>query len=214
MCVTGAGGFIASWIVKQLLEKLHGNNAKCGHLKQLPGAGERLKLLKAGVLDYNLADVLVPGITGTEDVMRGCSEDPHCKIKRVVMTSSGTAVMCDSDRPEDKMRWYWSLRRQHGLELVVVCLCDVFGPLLQQTMNTSNEYLKLWKGVTTIGIPHARTYDGIPPEKNKTTDLIRVGEQKIDHDEEYSISDDNHEDAEESLDDVVVRQGHLWFRVT
>ncbi|XP_024535998.1 cinnamoyl-CoA reductase 2-like [Selaginella moellendorffii] len=301
VCVTGAGGFIASWIVKQLLEKgytVHGtvrdpsNNAKCGHLKQLPGAGERLKLFKADVLDYDSIvpavrgceavfhtacpffwkfdtpdDVLVPAITGTENVMRACSEE---KIKRVVMTSSGAAVMFDPDRPEDKVvdercwtnvdhcrkneRWYlvakteaektaWKFAEEKGLKLLVVCPVYVFGPLLQQTLNTSSEYLKevvegsrnpspssyiplvdvrdvakahilaveneaalgryfcvalsvshrdvlklvkekfpelrccAHEGVseTSIGIPHAGRYDGIPPEKignKKTTELI------------------------------------------
>jgi cinnamoyl-CoA reductase len=57
VCVTGAGGFIASHIVKQLLEKGYYVNGtvrnpqdleKNGHLLKLAGAGERLKLFACG----------------------------------------------------------------------------------------------------------------------------------------------------------------------
>jgi len=59
VCVTGASGFIASHIVKQLLEKgyvVHGtvrdasNAKKTEHLRSLPGAEERLKLFSAELL--------------------------------------------------------------------------------------------------------------------------------------------------------------------
>ncbi|CAI9270436.1 unnamed protein product [Lactuca saligna] len=61
VCVTGAGGYIASWVVKLLLSKgymVHGtvrdpcDEKKNGHLRKLENAEERLKLFKADVLEY------------------------------------------------------------------------------------------------------------------------------------------------------------------
>ena len=59
VCVTGASGFLASELVKQLLERgytVHGtvrslkNPDKVDHLKKLKGADERLKLFEADLL--------------------------------------------------------------------------------------------------------------------------------------------------------------------
>mmetsp|Transcript_8698 Transcript_8698/g.12684 ORF Transcript_8698/g.12684 Transcript_8698/m.12684 type:complete len:141 (+) Transcript_8698:141-563(+) len=73
VCVTGASGFIASHIVKQLLEKgytVHGtvrdasNAAKTAHLTGLPGASERLKLFSAGLLDQGAYKEAISGCCG------------------------------------------------------------------------------------------------------------------------------------------------------
>ncbi|KAL4328400.1 hypothetical protein AHAS_Ahas13G0196300 [Arachis hypogaea] len=58
--VTGAGGFVASWLVKLLLSKgyiVHGTVRKPGdgkyaHLMKFEGASEKLKLFKADLLSY------------------------------------------------------------------------------------------------------------------------------------------------------------------
>lgn len=56
VCVTGAGGYIASWLVKNLLMTGYsvnatfrdpGNDSKTRHILCLPGAKERLRLFKA-----------------------------------------------------------------------------------------------------------------------------------------------------------------------
>ncbi|XP_058728864.1 cinnamoyl-CoA reductase 1-like [Vicia villosa] len=60
VCVTGAGGFIASWLVKLLLSKgyvVHGTvrdpgSQKYEHLLKLEKASENLTLFKADILDY------------------------------------------------------------------------------------------------------------------------------------------------------------------
>ena len=74
VCVTGAGGFIASWIVRGLLERgytVHGSvrdPARSGvHIKALPGAAERLQLFPA--------DLLTPG--SFRDAISGCSAVIH-----------------------------------------------------------------------------------------------------------------------------------------
>ena len=61
ICVTGAGGFIASWMVKLLLQKgytVRGtlrspDDPKNSHLKEMEGASERLTLIKVDLLDLN-----------------------------------------------------------------------------------------------------------------------------------------------------------------
>nr|TKW08649.1 hypothetical protein SEVIR_6G037900v2 [Setaria viridis] len=125
VCVTGAGGFVASWLVKLLLSTGHyavrgtvrdPSGGKNAHLMALEGAGERLRLVKADVLDHSSvasaiagcdgvfhvaspvpsgpcpdpeADVLAPTITGTLNVLKACYE---AKVKRVVVVSSFVAV--------------------------------------------------------------------------------------------------------------------------
>ncbi|KAK4782195.1 hypothetical protein SAY86_016297 [Trapa natans] len=74
ICVTGAGGFVASWLVKLLLSKgyvVHGtvrdpDDDKNAHLTKLDGASDNLKLFKANLLDY---DSLRSAIMGCEGVL-------------------------------------------------------------------------------------------------------------------------------------------------
>ncbi|XP_006661038.1 cinnamoyl-CoA reductase 1-like [Oryza brachyantha] len=122
VCVTGAGGFIASWLVKRLLEKgytVRGTvrnpmDPKNDHLRALDGAAERLVLLRADLLD---PDSLAAAFAGCEGVFHAASpvtDDPEkmiepairgtryvitaaadtAGIRRVVFTSSiGTVYM-------------------------------------------------------------------------------------------------------------------------
>ncbi|KAJ4903522.1 NAD(P)-binding Rossmann-fold superfamily protein [Raphanus sativus] len=72
VCVTGAGGFLASWVVDLLLSKdyfVHGtvrdpDNEKYSHLKKLEKAGENLKLVKADLLDYGSLQSAIAGCIG------------------------------------------------------------------------------------------------------------------------------------------------------
>ncbi|XP_020597246.1 cinnamoyl-CoA reductase 2-like, partial [Phalaenopsis equestris] len=78
VCVTGAGGFIASWLVKLLLSKgyvVHGtlrdpSNEKNTHLKRLDKATENLRLFKADLLDY---DAIVAAMSSCEGVFHVAS---------------------------------------------------------------------------------------------------------------------------------------------
>lgn len=75
VCVTGGAGFIASWLVKKLLERgciVHatlrsmGDEEKAGLLRRLvPGAAERLRLFEADLFD---ADTFAPAIAGCQFV--------------------------------------------------------------------------------------------------------------------------------------------------
>ncbi|KAL0906329.1 hypothetical protein M5K25_024814 [Dendrobium thyrsiflorum] len=72
VCVTGAGGFIASWLVKLLLSKgykVHGtvrdpSSEKNAHLRKMDKATENLQLFKADLLDYNAIEAAILGCEG------------------------------------------------------------------------------------------------------------------------------------------------------
>lgn len=73
VCVTGASGYIASWIVKLLLERNYtvkasvrdpNNLKKTEHLRMLSGAKERLHLCKANLLEEGSFDSIIDGCDG------------------------------------------------------------------------------------------------------------------------------------------------------
>ncbi|XP_076892908.1 cinnamoyl-CoA reductase 1-like [Bidens hawaiensis] len=85
VCVTGAGGFIGSWLVKLLLANnytVHGTvrnpkDEKYGHLKNLEKASENLKLFKADLLDY---ESLRAAIFGCDGVFHTASPVPPSSV--------------------------------------------------------------------------------------------------------------------------------------
>ncbi|KAL2607779.1 hypothetical protein R1flu_026352 [Riccia fluitans] len=73
VAVTGANGFIATWVVKLLLERGYtvrgtvrnpDDSAKVAHLWELPGAKERLTLHKASLLEDGAFDDIFAGVDG------------------------------------------------------------------------------------------------------------------------------------------------------
>lgn len=73
VCVTGASGYIASWLVKFLLQRGYivkasvrdiNDPKKTQHLVELDGAKERLHLIKADLLEEGSFDVAVDGCDG------------------------------------------------------------------------------------------------------------------------------------------------------
>jgi len=85
VCVTGGGGFIASWLVKLLLSRGYAVHAtvrdpcdpKNAHLLQLDGAAENLRLFKADVLDRA---TLAAAVEGCEGVFHLASPVPVAKL--------------------------------------------------------------------------------------------------------------------------------------
>ncbi|KAG6413270.1 hypothetical protein SASPL_125978 [Salvia splendens] len=130
VCVTGAGGFIASWLVKLLLEKgytvrgtvRNPDDPKNSHLRELEGADERLILCRA---DLNVYESLREAINGCDGVFHTASpvtDDPEqmveptvngaknviraaaeAKVHRVVITSSIGAIYMDPNRDPEKV---------------------------------------------------------------------------------------------------------------
>ncbi|KAL6873469.1 hypothetical protein ACP4OV_013551 [Aristida adscensionis] len=84
VCVTGAGGFVASWLVHRLLRRggytVHGtardpDDAKNAHLAALGGAAARLRLFRADLLDRGGVAAAVAGCDG---VFHVASPVPSC----------------------------------------------------------------------------------------------------------------------------------------
>ncbi|XP_062028159.1 cinnamoyl-CoA reductase 1-like [Rosa rugosa] len=91
-CVTGAGGFVGSWVVKLLLSKnciVHGTvreptDDKNSHLRKLDKASENLKLFKADLLDYDSLRSAIEGCDGVfhvaSPVPSGSVPNPEAKL--------------------------------------------------------------------------------------------------------------------------------------
>ncbi|CAM6022965.1 unnamed protein product, partial [Sphagnum balticum] len=128
VCVTGAGGFIGSWIVKTLLD--HGytvrgtvrNLENSKHLLELPGASDRLKLFVGNLMEPGCFDPVVEGCDGVfhtaSPVLFKDITDPQAELidpavngtlnvlascakaqtKKVVLTSSISAIIFTNKR--------------------------------------------------------------------------------------------------------------------
>uniref|UniRef100_A0A0D9XF61 NAD-dependent epimerase/dehydratase domain-containing protein n=1 Tax=Leersia perrieri TaxID=77586 RepID=A0A0D9XF61_9ORYZ len=89
VCVTGAGGYIGSWLVKLLLSRgfaVHAtvrdpDDPKNEFLKQLENAPSNLQLFKADVLDYG---TLTSAFAGCEGVFHSATPVPEHKTKEML----------------------------------------------------------------------------------------------------------------------------------
>ncbi|KAL4600961.1 hypothetical protein ACB092_11G237900 [Castanea dentata] len=92
VCVTGASGYIASWLVKHLLQRGYTVKAtvrdtndpkKTEHLLSLDGAKERLQLFKADLLEEGSFDSAVDGCQGvfhTASPVTLTASDPQSEL--------------------------------------------------------------------------------------------------------------------------------------
>ncbi|KAI4342190.1 hypothetical protein MLD38_026841 [Melastoma candidum] len=142
VCVTGAAGYLASWLIKRLLLSGYNvvgtvrdpaNEKKVAHLWRLEGARERLRLVKADLMDEGSfddavmgcsgvfhtaspvlnpsfdpkAEIVEPAIKGTLNVLRSCKK--NLQLRRVVLTSSSSTVRVREDLdpsvPLDETSW-------------------------------------------------------------------------------------------------------------
>jgi dihydroflavonol-4-reductase len=91
VCVTGAAGFVASWLVRELLEKgvhVRGTVRRVSgadHLRGLPGAVERLELVEA--------DLTAPA--SFEPAVRGCSVVFHTASPYVIQVDDPQRDLVD-----------------------------------------------------------------------------------------------------------------------
>ncbi|CAL5003679.1 unnamed protein product [Urochloa decumbens] len=101
VCVTGAGGFLASWLVKLLLSTgryaVRGTvrdpgDRKNAHLTALEDAGQRLRLFKADMLDYSRVASAVAGCEGVfhvaSPVPSGKSSNPEADVIAPAVTGT------------------------------------------------------------------------------------------------------------------------------
>ncbi|KAK1354474.1 hypothetical protein POM88_047730 [Heracleum sosnowskyi] len=124
VCVTGASGFIGSWLVRLLLDRgytvhatvknLHDEN-ETKHLQVLEQhESHRLRLFQIDLLDYESIvkatpciidevvdpekEILGPAIRGTKYVLMAAKE---LGVRRVVITSSNAAIIPNQNWPAD-----------------------------------------------------------------------------------------------------------------
>ncbi|KAL6271029.1 hypothetical protein ACE6H2_027940 [Prunus campanulata] len=153
VCVTGASGFLASWLIKRLL--LSGYH------------------VTGTVRD---PEILEPAVEGTLNVLRSCKK--NLSLRRVVLTSSSSVVRVRPDEdfnsniPLDESSWSsvelcetlqiwypfsqilaekaaWDFCKENGIDLVTVLPSFVIGPCLPPDLcSTASDVLGLLKGET------------------------------------------------------------------
>ncbi|XP_050154019.1 phenylacetaldehyde reductase-like isoform X2 [Malus sylvestris] len=138
VCVTGASGYIASWLVKLLLQKGYTVKAtvrdpndpkKTEHLRSLDGAKERLHLFKADLLEEGAFDAAVDGCQGvfhTASPVLISVTDPQIwyVLSKILAEEAG-----------------WKFAEGNGIDMVSMNPGLCIGPLLNPTLMTSVEQL-------------------------------------------------------------------------
>ncbi|KAE8665641.1 NAD(P)-binding Rossmann-fold superfamily protein [Hibiscus syriacus] len=162
VCVTGASGYIASWLVKLLLQRGYTVRAtvrdpndpkKTQHLVSLDGAKERLHLFKAELLEEGCFDSVVDGCRGvfhTASPVIISSTDPQNGKPLTPDVVLNETWFSDPRFCEENKYWYmlsktlaeeaaWRFAKDNRIDLVVLNPGFVIGPLLQPVLNTTSE---------------------------------------------------------------------------
>ncbi|KAL4310421.1 hypothetical protein GQ457_01G055770 [Hibiscus cannabinus] len=200
VCVTGGTGFIASWLIRRLLQEGYSvrttvrhdpeNKRDLSFLTSLPGADEKLKIFSADLSDPDSFDAAIEGskgvfhvaspvdfenkepekivtervVGGTLGILKACIKAKT--VKRVVYTSSASAVVFNGQESDMMDESFWSdlgfvrekvtpnyvsyiisktltekaaleFGAQHGLDVVTVIPSLVFGPFICPSLPAS-----------------------------------------------------------------------------
>ncbi|EAZ08354.1 hypothetical protein OsI_30609 [Oryza sativa Indica Group] len=152
--VGGAGGFIGSWVVKELLLRGYAvrgtardpSSQKNSHLQKLEGAKERLCLNYADVMDYDSLSVAFNGCEGVFHVASPVSVDP--RLVPVAVEGTKNVINAAADMGD----WYCYAKTvaemvaaeqasKRGIQLVVVLPAMTLGQMLQSTINPSIRHI-------------------------------------------------------------------------
>uniref|UniRef100_A0A0C9S4B2 TSA: Wollemia nobilis Ref_Wollemi_Transcript_14062_1535 transcribed RNA sequence n=1 Tax=Wollemia nobilis TaxID=56998 RepID=A0A0C9S4B2_9CONI len=189
------GGYTVHATVQDL-----GNDKETKHLEAMDGAKERLKLFQLDLLDYGSAEAAISGCDGVFHLASPCIvdevKDPQAqlldpaikgtknvleaahkaKVKRVVLTSSISAIIPSPNWPADVPKdencwtdldycqkngiWYpasktlaekaaWDFAKETGLDVVVINPGTVMGTIFPPAINASmGMFLRLLQGCT------------------------------------------------------------------
>ncbi|CDP14617.1 unnamed protein product [Coffea canephora] len=172
VCVTGASGFIASWLVKFLLHRGYivkasvrdlNDPKKVAHLLALDGASERLQLFKANLLEEGSFDASIDGCDGVFHIASPFHDprnDPQAEL--IDPAVKGTLNVLKSYFCKETKSWYilaktlaedeaWKFVKENDIDMVAINPAMVIGPLLQPTLNTSGAViLNLINGAETF----------------------------------------------------------------
>ncbi|XP_019413517.1 PREDICTED: cinnamoyl-CoA reductase 1-like isoform X2 [Lupinus angustifolius] len=149
VCVSGGSGYIASWIVKFLLQRRYtvratvrdpSNPKKVEHLLELDGANERLQLFKADLLEEGSFDSVVQGcdaVFHTASPVIFTVNDPQWQPYILSKTLAENAA--------------WKFVKENNIDMVTIHPALVIGPLLQPELNATSELvLNLINGTKTF----------------------------------------------------------------
>ncbi|KAJ3709196.1 hypothetical protein LUZ61_012901 [Rhynchospora tenuis] len=202
------------------------NENETKHLMAMEGAADRLKLFQMHLLDpssvlapikgtvgvFHLATPLVaekdpedllvkPAVEGTLNVLRAAKE---CGVKRVVLTSSSSAIAPNPHWPIDAVLteeswadvdtfkknnlWYpaskilaekaaWDFSEKEGLDVVTICPGMVLGPVLPPKVYGSLElFIYILKGILVPNLPMDYLYMGCVDVRDVAKAMILLHE--------------------------------------
>lgn len=173
VCVTGASGYVVSWIIKLLLARGYTVRAtvrdtddaeKTAHLRAMDGAEDRLHLLKADLLQEGCFDAAVHGcdcVFHTASPVLQNFTDPQAQLIDPAVKGTLNVLGSCSKAEAVKRRWHalsktlaeeaaWKFSNDYGIEVITINPGWVIGPLLQHKLNIGAEaILKLINGAPT-----------------------------------------------------------------
>ncbi|KAJ0039276.1 hypothetical protein Pint_23923 [Pistacia integerrima] len=169
VCVTGASGYIASWLVKLLLERGYSVKATVrdpdlleegSFDSAIDGCEGVFHTASPVVLSPNdpQAELIDPAVKGTLNVLNGTPLNPDVVVDE---TWFSNPALC-----KESKSWYalsktlaeeaaWKFAKENGIDLVTLHPGVVIGPFLQPTLNLSVEgILMAISGAEALSSPY------------------------------------------------------------